>query len=183
MQRATRHGGFTLVETLVAISILTIVIVGPFQIIQGVLQSSYNARDQLIATSLAQEALEYVRQVRDSNFLYNLNNGGAGRTWLYGFDGTMSSTNCGVDGSVVACVVDPALLTITLCSGTDCSALPLKMSAKNVYTQSAGGTTPFTRSVQFIPISSHEMLVKVTVSWSNHGAQSVVLTENIQDWL
>ena len=59
--------GFTLVETLVAISILMIAIVGPMTIAQNGLSSSIYAREQFIAQFLAQDALEYVRNVRDNN--------------------------------------------------------------------------------------------------------------------
>ena len=180
-------------ETLVAITILIIVIMGPFQIVQGVLQTSYTARDQLIATGLAQEAIEYVRQVRDSNFLYNLNHGAGSVTWLAGFDGT-GAFDCGYTGTASACIVDPVRLTIAscggvacTCGGTSCAAYPLQLSATNLYTQdvSAANPTRFSRAVQFIPVPGfpNEMQVKVTVSWNNHGAKSVVLIENIQNWL
>ena len=57
--------GLTLVETLVAISILTIAVVGPLGIIAQALHTSYYIRDQMTAYYLAQEAIEYVRNIRD----------------------------------------------------------------------------------------------------------------------
>jgi prepilin-type N-terminal cleavage/methylation domain-containing protein len=57
--------GLTLVETLVAISILTIAVVGPLGIIGQALHSSYYTRDQVTAYYLSQEAIEYVRNLRD----------------------------------------------------------------------------------------------------------------------
>ena len=58
--------GLTLVETLVAISILTIAVVGPLGIIAQALHTSYYTRDQMTAYYLAQEAIEYVRNIRDN---------------------------------------------------------------------------------------------------------------------
>ena len=58
--------GLTMVETLVAISILTIAVVGPLGIIAQALHSSYYTRDQMTAYYLAQEAVEYVRNLRDT---------------------------------------------------------------------------------------------------------------------
>jgi prepilin-type N-terminal cleavage/methylation domain-containing protein len=64
-----RNRGFTLVETLVAISILLIAVVGPISLIGDALHKLYYAKDQMIAINLAQEGIEVVRQVRDSNML------------------------------------------------------------------------------------------------------------------
>ena len=61
-----RKQGLTLVETLVAISILTIAVVGPLGIIAQALHTSYYTRDQMTAYYLAQEAIEYVRNIRDN---------------------------------------------------------------------------------------------------------------------
>jgi hypothetical protein len=58
--------GLTLVETLVAISILTIAVIGPLGIIAQALHTSYYTRDQMTAHYLAQEAVEYVRNLRDN---------------------------------------------------------------------------------------------------------------------
>jgi type II secretory pathway pseudopilin PulG len=57
--------GLTMVETLVAISILTIAVIGPLGIIAQALHTSYYTRDQMTAHYLAQEAIEYVRNLRD----------------------------------------------------------------------------------------------------------------------
>ena len=57
--------GFTMVETLVAISILTIAVIGPLGIISQALHTSYYTRNQMTAYYLAQEAIEYVKNERD----------------------------------------------------------------------------------------------------------------------
>lgn len=62
-------GGFTLVETLIAISILLIAVVGPISLIGDALHKLYYAKDQMIAINLAQEGIEVVRQQRDSEML------------------------------------------------------------------------------------------------------------------
>ena len=61
--------GFTLIETLVAISLLTIAIVAPMSLTAQSLASAYYARDQITAFYLAQEAIEAIRSVRDGNIL------------------------------------------------------------------------------------------------------------------
>ena len=181
---------FTLVETLVAIAILTISIVGPFQIAQGVLQQSYLVRDQLIAGGLAQEGMEYVRQIRDSNYIYtNHNPAGPNPSWLYGVDGSIfnnvSSPNC----YNFACVVDPSQDglpgAVLSCLDQLCTSRPLYLSSANLYNQQLNGSKPtrFTRKVKLKNISPTETEVTVTVTWDNHGTKTVVLTENLRDWL
>lgn len=170
--------GFTLVETLVAIAIISIGIIGPFQVVQGVLKASYIARDELIASALAQEGVEYVRQVRDSNAISKNHTGGSA-SWLQGLDGNLGP-NCYTN----ACVVDAVPMTATSCGNTTCAGRPLYLSQSNLYNQSlSGGVTPFTRKVRLTLISATETLVTVTVSWNYHGVHSVVLVEDLQDWL
>lgn len=77
--------GFTLVETLVAISMLVTTIVAPLTIAADSLFQSRYARDQVIATYLAQETVEMVRYVRDKNLMeatININN--PANYWLNG---------------------------------------------------------------------------------------------------
>ena len=189
--------GFTLIETLIAILILTLSIVGPFQISQGVLNSAYNARDQLVAAGLAQEALEYTRMVRDSNYLYNARFGANSVTWLNGMDGT-NGPNCyfTANGSH-PCVVEPRAMDINsllfyangslaLCAdstGLSCPH-PLYVDAYGIYNQQNSGTvSKYTRVMTLTQINTHETMVTVTVTWENHGAKSITVSENLENWL
>lgn len=67
----TTRSGFTLIETLVAISILLIAVVGPMVLVSNGIKISYFARDQITAVYLAQDAMEALRFIRDSE-LQNL---------------------------------------------------------------------------------------------------------------
>lgn len=62
----SRSRGFTILETLVAISILVLALTAPLAIVAQALQSSYYARDQVTAYFLAQEAVEFLRNKRDN---------------------------------------------------------------------------------------------------------------------
>lgn len=181
---ADSERGFTLIETLMAIAVLTLSIVGPFQVVQGVLNSAYNARDQLTAAGLAQEGMEYVREVRDGNYLNNTKNG-AGVNWMNGFGTVGGNPDCYTN----ACVVDPFAQTIVDCLNASCASSPLYFDPVTYrYNQQTSGTkTIFTRTVQLTKVNpadpNTEVLVKVTVSWVNHGNKSVILQEYLKAWL
>lgn len=172
----TNPRAFTLVETLVAIAILLLAISGPLYSVNKALQSAYIARDQLIASSLAQEGMEYIRTTRDNTYLYNYANPGSPRSWMYGLDNCRSGNTC---------TVDPTGNTpISLCSGGTCPALYL--SPTGLYTQTASGNTAtrFTRKVVITDVDAKEVKVAVTVSWvTNRVTYSVVVTDNLMNWL
>lgn len=61
--------GFTLMEVIVAISILVIGLLGVFFVVQNITFSSQINSSKLTAAYLAQEGIEMVRNKRDSNWL------------------------------------------------------------------------------------------------------------------
>ncbi len=149
--------GFTLVETLVAIGILSLAITATFTAIQSSLKTSNIAKDQITAFYLAQEAVEYIKNKRDENALHNTVDGVT--TWLNGLSNCASPSTCTIDSGAQA---------VTLCSGT-CPVLR-QNPASYLYGYNAGWTaTNFTRSVQYTTLSTNEIIVTVTVSWTNHG--------------
>ncbi|MES2931567.1 MAG: prepilin-type N-terminal cleavage/methylation domain-containing protein [Patescibacteria group bacterium] len=169
--------GFTLVETLVAITIVVTAMVGPLYAVQQSLNASRTAREQLIASSLAQEGIEYVRGKRDNNYLYLFMYPVSGRSWLFGVDGTGGSVNC----ISAPCVVDATQNTQSR------TILPLYLDLSGLYNQASSGTiTPYTRTVQLSAVSGNttEMLVTVTVTWTTKGQQrNVTIREYLHNWL
>lgn len=159
--------GFTLVETLVAIAILMIAIVGPFYSVQQAITASYISRDQLIASSLAQEGVEYVYFLRNNNYL-------AGNSWLTGMNSCTGTYGC---------AVDPTQNTVTACTAGGCA--PLKLSTTGLYTQSGNyPVTRFTRTVKIQTVSATEVHVTVTVTWlTEHNNYTVSINEELYNWL
>jgi type II secretory pathway pseudopilin PulG len=176
---------FTLVETLVAITVLITAIVGPLYAVHKSLVASYTARDTLTATALAQEGIEYVRSVRDGNYLANPGNP---NNWLSGLSSCMIT---GVEGpSDYGCGPDPITRTVEVCGKPTTAApagcTPLKLDSSYRYRQGATGTvTRFARRVTITPVpsSSSEVVVTTTVAWSTlHIAYTVVVTEHLYNW-
>ncbi len=62
--------GFTLVETLVAISIFTVSILGLMSVLSSGISSTIYAKQKMAASYLAQEGIEYIRNIRDTDVLY-----------------------------------------------------------------------------------------------------------------
>lgn len=65
LQTFYKKSGFTLVEALVAISILMIAIASPMTLAQKGLSTATLSKDQMTATFLAQDAIEAVKNIRD----------------------------------------------------------------------------------------------------------------------
>jgi len=70
----TIESGYTLVEVLVAISILLIALIGPITISFKSLQSSVYAREQATAQFLAQEGIEMVKAIRNDAYIEAVHN-------------------------------------------------------------------------------------------------------------
>jgi prepilin-type N-terminal cleavage/methylation domain-containing protein len=189
-QKLNNARGFTLVETLVAITILIVTIVGPFYAVSKSITASYTARDKLIAAALAQEGVEYIRAIRDNNYLANYNAGVPVYNWIGGVDGSTDGTH-NVDCITNACLVDPPQNSILVCSGA--CTLALAVNASNLYVQSPSGATPtkFVRSVQIAtvpgggnPTTATEVTVTVTVTFTTAGIPySVQVVDHLYNWL
>ncbi len=175
----TPRKGFTLIETMVAITLLAVALIGPFVAVQNAVQSSYVARDQLIASQLAQEGMEYVRSVRDTNYL-------SGNTWMH----YLSSYSCYGATPGNYCTVDPTRGHITqsgaMAAHNATSAAPfLYLSSTNLYNQqSSGNQTRFKRLLRIYVVSATEVRVWVNVQWRTSGkTYSIDVFDNMHNWI
>ena len=196
--RTTSNRGFTLVETMVAITILVVAIIGPYDAVEHALAASYQARDELAATALAQEGVEYAYGLRDNNFLCNLKNPASTVNMLYGLDGSSGTLACTVANARNCtapnwCTIDPGQSAQTVCATSGTTGCPSSSAlylangtgGSYLYNQASNGTvTRFTRSLQLSsPNAQGEVIVNVLVSWNNQGPHSVKVTDVLDNWL
>lgn len=160
--------GFTLIETLVAISILMIAVASPLTITQKGLASAIYAKDQIIASYLAQDAIEYLKNASDRNVA-------EGNNWLRG--GKDIKNPC-----AGKCSVDTNNDVIKDCGGL---CLPLKYdSVSGIYNHTATDQSQFTRSITVNEkVSGIEALVTVNISWADKNTQrSLDFYTRIYNW-
>lgn len=97
------RSGFTIIETLVAITVLMIAVAGPLVVATRGLNSALASKNQMIASYLAQDTLETIKNVRDGNIFSNPGN--IEGTWLS--VGSYTLDSCYEDASGHSCDLNP----------------------------------------------------------------------------
>ena len=169
-QNSKYNRGFTLVEALVAISVLLLSVTGPLTIASRSLISAIFARDQITAFYLAQEATELIRNHRDNNSLAGESN------WTLGLESCFDAKGC---------IVDPLAGSFSVCPIEGCPVLN-RHTTDGLYAYTTGANwenTRFTRTIRAGTVNSSEFSVSVTISW-NSGPLNKTFTiqENFLDW-
>lgn len=195
--RANLKNGFTLLETVVALAILTAAIVGPMSLVSSGIASGRASKNLTIASYLAEEGMEIVRGIKENNAL-------AGRTNTSGNCSQSDNWDYGLcTGAWQAYISDPLPplewngLSLELDDGS-----PLRFDPGNpgLYSHTSGSPTIFTRRVDISKPSGAEtdtveappliippsdiLDVVVTVSWREGlaGTREVVLRERFYNW-
>lgn len=169
--------GFTLIEALVAITILLVGVIGPLGLAAQGIADGLFAKNQIIANHLAQEGIELIINRRDSNIY-------AKRDWLDGL------SDC--EGG--ECLIDALTGSISLCGGAPgCPEGDLRYSeSAGVFTNPAGASGPrycnanFNRTFTIKPLvggNDNERVAEVKVAWCNHAAErELILNEYLYNY-
>ncbi len=151
--------GFTLVEALVALVVLTTAL-GPALVLSSNISSTASViQHNLIAANLAQEAVEVVRALRDANWYNGLP-----------FDTGLSDGVYRIEwnsNSLIALGSNPSL----------------KVNA-GLYNYSSGTDTLFKRTITITKINSEELRIISDVTWTERGnrPRDVKAESHLFDW-
>ena len=156
--------GFTLIETLVAIIVLVAAIVGPLTLTARSLFSAFVARDQLTASFLAQDAMEFIRYRRDTNILND-------DPIFQGLDACLGGNGCKVEtlpGNVSAC------------SSTPCEPLRYDAATGEYSYDNNDSATTFSRRILITSITgTNEYNVEVKVEWQTRTLNREFTVEEV----
>ena len=135
---------FTLIESVVAIFMLTVGTVGAFSLIQKTITFTAVTSSQLKAAYLAQEGIELVRNIRDGNYVER-------STWNDGLTGCADGCEADYNDGVFSSYDD---LFLMIDSG--------------FYNYDSGTETIFKRKITIVP-QTNILEVAVEVSWTERG--------------
>lgn len=194
INRRSQHNsqsGFTIIETLVAIFILLISITGPLSFAQSGLRASFDARDQVVAFYLAQDAIESIKNIRDNDSLNPLNTGG----WLASLESVGCVSDNGGGNLNQACEIQTldggtANIEFRNCSGSPGMCPPMRYhtgDSEYRLSDDLSGTVPskFSRTVYIHQLTANEVQIIVMVTWNTSffAEKRVVVQENIYNWV
>lgn len=155
--------GFTLLEVLLAVFIIMVGLLSLYGAINYSYSSVQKTKDRFTAAYLAQEGIEIVKNIRDSNFVAESN-------W------TLGLTSC---SSIYGCRADYNDYELTQNTDEDDASIPLYVNDNGFYNYDYGDYTVFSRRI-FIEADGGEKLdISVVVNW---GDNEFLLEESLYNW-
>lgn len=194
--RLQKNKGFTLIETLIAILILTLAISGPIYIASMAFRNTIDSRDNITAQYLAEEVVESIRNNRDARMLKSSDSA----KWISDGAGGPSVTdlaNCfnNAGESTNRCVMNRSAETGTYvfeqCSSSGvCPNISFDPNGAIIYGKTGvADTSKFVREFYFekgandtsaTTIPDNEAKLVVNIKWLNKGQSKVyTLTERL----
>ena len=165
--------GFTLAEVIVAIFILTVGIIGVSALITSTISSAIHSSNKLVAAYLAQEGIEIIRNIRDTNWIQQSTN------WDEGL--TICSAGCEADYNI-STAEDPTLTSYG-------SGRFLYIDGTNRFYRyidipgPSDAVTKFKRKITITSIDVDTLNVSAFVSWEEKGIPyTVTAKEYLYDW-
>lgn len=191
LPRTRSEAGFTLIETLIAILILAMTIGALLSLTAGGFFSIRYAKNDIVASNLLQESLEYIRNTRDS---------AAQEQGLPSWDAWRSQFNACFDED--GCMINPYAVNTTArvsACGSTCDNLyyfagegfyaypPIGDNVFNTSGSEDSVKTSFIRTITMEPgASGTDIIVTATMEWMNgtntkQTKQSIILSQwNLQ---
>jgi Tfp pilus assembly protein PilV len=173
--------GDTLVETLVAIAIFSVSILGILSVLASSITNTNYAKNKMIAGYLAQEGIEYVRNMRDTYVLYPANGGWSGTSsFVSKLNSCVSSgAACGFDNSIAP---GPSSI-FTACGASPSTPCLLYFNNGNYNIVHSGSSSNFTRKIWMTNVSANEEKIFSEVDYQQGSSTaSIVFSEDLFNW-
>lgn len=157
------QNGFTLIEVILAIFVLTVAVASSFILISQTLTSASLAQSNLIAAYLAQEGIEIVKSIRDTNWLKIYM--GENVSWDKGISDTLAvggRQDYIADYNTLADSARPPVLS----SFED---KKLNLISGGFYGYSSGSPSSFKRKISISKIARNEISVLIDITWQERG--------------
>jgi type II secretory pathway pseudopilin PulG len=179
--------GQTLVEALIALSILTVGFMSIVTLLTKSFQLNRTTSNDTQATYLAAEGIEVAKNIIDHDVYYGLSQSSSTNDWGCSFGLTPGTpvdyaleydnypTNCGAPPTVQS---EPTGDKLYLIAATDNPDF-------GMYTYNSFGNqlTDFTRDVIITAVSNDELDVKSTVKWTDGGqSNTITLEDHFYNW-
>jgi len=161
--------GFTFLEIIIAIFVMTIGIVGALLAVQYAISATTQSYSRLTAAYLAQEGIEIVRNIRDTNWLEQRTT--PTTPWDDGLE----------EGDWEADYKDASLRFCDPPCDYDNNLKFLKKNSNGFYNYNTGEITQFKRKITIEKPATSTLKVTVTVYWGE-GKHSLTTQENLYNW-
>jgi|JI10StandDraft_1071094.scaffolds.fasta_scaffold26155_5 type II secretory pathway pseudopilin PulG len=180
IQQTTR--GFTVVETLMALTVFSMVVVALVTVSSSSVTNVNFMRNRLTASYLGQEGIEVVRNIRDGY----LASGAGWNSFVAAFDNQcMSESGCDFD-PMQSIAQGDGMYSVS--SQSECT---LQTDDNSGYYSPVGGLafqrrTPYCRRIQFIPladVSQNGLKIVSTVTWQDGTTpKTLQMVDYIYEW-
>lgn len=177
--------GYSLVETLVAVSILLLSIVGPMTIAAKGIQTGIFVGDQTTAIFLAQEEIESVVAIRNDYGLEAVFNGEESWEWTDEANSPIAACFTANGCNLTWNDSGTPLYEVDLCTASNgnCQlSYSSNVLARSRYQVGTGEPTMYTRTLHLSNIDTNEVEAIVTVRWNAKlfgGQREVVLRSSL----
>lgn len=155
------RAGFTLIETMVALALVTIAMGPVFILAISSVNAASRIEHNLIAANLAQEGIEVVRNIRDTN-------------WLAGtaFDNNLPAGTWRAEWNTVSGGLMPI------------GSNPVLKKNNGLYNYTTGIDTVFRRTITISKPNSGELVLTSSVTWIERGSinKNISIESHLFDW-
>lgn len=171
MTKKNNQKGFTMMEVLAAIFVITTGIMGVFSLVQRTISFTAISSSRLVAIYLAQEGIEIVKNIRDGNWLDQRTS----TSTLWSDSLTCLVPSCEWEGDY------NSILSLTQWSG---EGRYLNIDGLGLYSYSSGTSTKFKRKITTDTEGQDSVLkVIVEVTWEERGRGHKASTQGrIYNW-